>query len=59
MLLLRADVGVPTSLLLCGRGDGFNRFMPVDRGDDIYRTNSLFFDDPDAVCLELIESGAR
>lgn len=40
-------VSVPTSLIIAGRGDGFNRFMPADRGDDLYRTNSLFFDDPE------------
>ncbi|MBI4626601.1 MAG: hypothetical protein HY736_25705 [Verrucomicrobia bacterium] len=40
-------VSVPTSLILAGRGDGFNRFVPADRGDDRYRTNSLFFDDPE------------
>jgi hypothetical protein len=40
-------VFVPTSLILCGRGNSFNRFMPADRGDDLYRTNSLFFDDPE------------
>lgn len=43
---LRAGpVSVPTSLILTGRGDAFNRFMPVDRGDDRYRTNTLFFRD--------------
>ena len=45
--LNRGSVAVPTSLVLCGRGNGFNRFMPDDRGDDVYRTNSLFFDDPE------------
>ena len=43
--LNRTNVTVPTSLILCGRGNGFNRFMPDDRGDDLYRTNSLFFAD--------------
>jgi hypothetical protein len=47
----RGDVAVPTSLLLCGRGNGFDRFMPVDRGDDVYRTNSLFFDDPERAAI--------
>ena len=45
--LRNTNVVVPTSLILCGRGNGFNRFMPDDRGDDVYRTNSLFFDDPE------------
>ncbi len=41
------NVTVPTSLILTGRGNDFERFMPADRGDDRYRTNSLFFDDPE------------
>ena len=43
----RDTANIPTSLVLCGRGSSFDRFMPDDRGDDIYRTNSLFFDDPE------------
>ncbi|MCX6954536.1 MAG: hypothetical protein NTV51_20475, partial [Verrucomicrobia bacterium] len=42
-----SDVAVPTSLILTGRGKSFDRFMPEDRGDDRFRTNSLFFDDPE------------
>ncbi len=41
------NITVPTSLILTGRGNDFERFMPADRGDDRYRTNSLFFDDPE------------
>lgn len=36
---------VPTSLILTGRGDAFDKFLPLDRGEDRYRTNSLFFQD--------------
>ncbi len=43
----QGDVAVPTSLILTGRGKSFDRFMPEDRGDDRFRTNSLFFDDPE------------
>lgn len=42
-----ADVAVPTSLILTGRGKGFDRFLPAERDEDRYRTNSLFFDDPE------------
>lgn len=42
-----ANVAVPTSLVLTGRGKDFDRFLPTTRGDDRYRTNSLFFDDPE------------
>jgi hypothetical protein len=51
-------VSVPTSLIIAGRGDGFNRFVPTDRGDDRYRTNSLFFDDPErgAIVVDFAQS---
>ena len=42
-----ADVAVPTSLILTGRGKGFDRFLPADRDEERLRTNSLFFDDPE------------
>lgn len=43
---LRAGpVAVPTSLILTGRGDQFNLFIPAERGDDQFRTNSYFFQD--------------
>lgn len=42
---LRTGTAVPTSLILTGRGDAFDKFMPLDRGDDRYRTNTLFFQD--------------
>ncbi len=45
------DVAVPTSLILCGRGDGAQRFVPADRGDDTYRTAAFFFDDPDRAAI--------
>src|SRR4051812_45606569 len=45
---LRANpVAVPTSLILTGRGNSFDQFMPEDRGDDRFRTNSLFFNEPE------------
>jgi hypothetical protein len=43
---LRAGpVAVPTSLILTGRGNAFEQFMPADRGGDRYRTNTHFFRD--------------
>jgi hypothetical protein len=42
---LRAASPVPTSLILTGRGNTFDQMMPVSRGDDRYRTNTLFFQD--------------
>lgn len=43
----QGDVAVPTSLILTGRGKDFDRFIPEDRGEDRFRTNSHFFDDPE------------
>ena len=42
-----ADVAVPTSLILTGRGKSFDRFLPAEQDEARYRTNSLFFDDPE------------
>ena len=35
------NVTVPTSLILTGRGNDFERFMPTERGDDRYRSTGL------------------
>ena len=43
----RSDVAVPSSLILAGGGKGFDRFLPTQREEERYRTNSLFFDDPE------------
>jgi hypothetical protein len=42
-----SDVAVPSSLILAGGGKGFDRFLPTQREEERYRTNSLFFDDPE------------
>jgi hypothetical protein len=42
---LQTGSAIPTSLILTGRGDAFDKFLPSDRGEDRYRTNSLFFQD--------------
>ncbi len=47
----RGETAVPTSLILCGGANGFDRFMPADRGDDVYHTNSVFFDDPERAAI--------
>lgn len=41
--LARAYTPVPTALILCGRGNGFEEFLPQDRMVERYGTNSLFF----------------
>ena len=41
------DSAVPTSLILTGRGRDFDRFLPTERDEERFRTNSLFFDDPE------------
>ena len=45
--LRQTDVAVPTSLILTGRGKDFDRFLPTERDEDRFRTNGLFFDDPE------------
>lgn len=42
---LRPNSAVPTSLILTGRGDAFDKFMPANSGEDRYRRNSLFYQD--------------
>ena len=42
-----SDVAVPTRLILTGRGKDFDRFIPAEQDEARYRTNSLFFDDPE------------
>ena len=42
-----SDIAVPTRLILTGRGKGFDRFLPAEQDEARYRTNSLFFDDPE------------
>ncbi len=49
--LTRGHVAVPTALILCGRGKGFDEFLPVDRSDERYGTNSLFFKDPERAAI--------
>lgn len=41
--LTRIDSPVPTTLILSGRGKGFDEFLPADRANDVLTTNSLFF----------------
>ena len=41
--LTRSFTPVPTALILCGRGKGFDEFLPQDRAIERYGTNSLFF----------------
>lgn len=43
----QGEVAVPTSLILTGRGKDFDRFMPLDREEERFRTTGLFFDDPE------------
>lgn len=57
----QGDVAVPVSLILCGGPNGFDRFVPVDRGDDIYRTNVFFYDDPErtAIIVDLAQGDVQ
>ena len=41
--LTHGHVAMPTALILCGRGKGFDEFLPKDLSEERYGTNSLFF----------------
>jgi hypothetical protein len=41
--LTRGQVAVPTALILCGRGNGFEEFLPTKDYEDRYFRNSQFF----------------
>jgi L-rhamnose mutarotase len=41
--LTRGQVAVPTALILCGRGNGFEEFLPTKEYEDRYFRNSQFF----------------
>ena len=41
--LTRSQSPVPTALFLCGRGKGFDEFLPPERAEERYRVNGLFF----------------
>lgn len=41
--LSRSNVPVPTALILCGRGNAFEQFVPDDQSEARYGKNSLFF----------------
>lgn len=41
--LTRGNVPVPTALILCGRGKGFDEFVPADQEEARYGKNALFF----------------
>lgn len=45
--LARANSPVPTALILCGRGKGFDEFVPAERSEQRYGTNTLFFQTPE------------
>lgn len=49
--LLGGRVPVPTALLLCGRGKGFDEFLPADRSVERYGSNQLFFQSPERAAI--------
>ncbi len=49
--LLGGRVPVPTALLLCGRGKGFDEFLPADGSVERYGSNSLFFQTPERAAI--------
>ncbi len=49
--LTRGHVTVPTALILCGRGKGFDEFVPAAQSEDRYGMNSLFFKNPERAAI--------
>ncbi|MDP3071557.1 MAG: hypothetical protein Q8N18_14805 [Opitutaceae bacterium] len=49
--LMGGHVPVPTALLLCGRGKGFDEFLPADGSVERYGSNSLFFQSPERAAI--------
>ncbi len=49
--LSRGNVPVPTALILCGRGNAFEQFLPVDQTETRYGKNSLFFSNPERAAI--------
>lgn len=44
-------VPVPTALILCGRGNTFDQFVPAERSETRYGSNSLFFHNPERTAI--------
>ncbi|MFZ9837971.1 MAG: hypothetical protein ACO3JJ_05550, partial [Opitutaceae bacterium] len=49
--LTRGQVAVPTALILCGRGRGFDEFLPVRDRAERFAMNSLFFQNPERAAI--------
>ena len=49
--LTRGHVAVPTALILCGRGKGFDEFVPAAQTEERYGMNSLFFKNPERAAI--------
>ncbi len=49
--LTRGQSPVPTALLLCGRGKGFDEFLPPERAEERFKVNGLFFQNPERAAI--------
>jgi hypothetical protein len=49
--LTRGQVAVPTALILCGRGRGFDEFLPVRDRAERFAMNSLFLQNPERAAI--------
>ena len=50
-VMTRSRSDVPTALVLCGRGNGFNEFLPEDKADQEFSANTLFFENPERTAI--------
>lgn len=49
--LMHGQVPVPTALILCGRGNSFDQFVPADQAAGRFGKNSLFFQNPERAAI--------
>lgn len=49
--LTQGQVPVPTALILCGRGNSFDQFVPADQAAGRFGKNSLFFQNPERAAI--------
>lgn len=49
--LTRGRSDVPTALVLCGGGNGFDAFLPTDQADQEFSKNTLFFENSERTAI--------
>lgn len=50
-VLTRGRSDVPTAVVLCARGNGFDQFLPTERKDEAFSSNALFFENAERTAI--------